>query len=161
MSMPTPENGRDGGDRDRTRPISPGKVDDAFDLAAVDVEFARDGALAATSVVPGPDRLLQGWRGFKCCSRIVARDWYALALGHHRRLHGEFFLIGPDQCHEKLEGAGQRQGGPCADHGTDRAVAQAMCEVSSDGGHDSGSQAPVRPAVVPAGSRRAPACSRP
>jgi hypothetical protein len=37
-------------------------VDDVFDLATVEVEFAGYGALALTSVVPGPYRLLYAWR---------------------------------------------------------------------------------------------------
>lgn len=39
-----------------------GLVGDAFDLAAVDAQFAGDGALAVPGLVPGPDRLLQGRR---------------------------------------------------------------------------------------------------
>jgi hypothetical protein len=37
-------------------------VEDALDPAAVDVEFAGDGALAVARPVPGADGLLQGWR---------------------------------------------------------------------------------------------------
>jgi hypothetical protein len=38
-------------------------VDDALDLAAVDVEVAGDGALAVTRLAPCKNRLLQRWRG--------------------------------------------------------------------------------------------------
>jgi len=39
-----------------------GLIDDALDLAAVDVEFAGDGSLAVAGVVPGPYALLQARR---------------------------------------------------------------------------------------------------
>jgi hypothetical protein len=44
-------------------------IDDAFDLAAAEVEGAGCGALAVTSVVPGPRRPLLAWR-------FGQRGWY-------------------------------------------------------------------------------------
>lgn len=42
--------------------VSGGSVEDALDLATVDVEFAGDGALAEARLVTRADRLLQRWR---------------------------------------------------------------------------------------------------
>jgi hypothetical protein len=38
-------------------------VEDALDLAAVDIEFAGDGALTVARLVARADGPLQGWRG--------------------------------------------------------------------------------------------------
>jgi hypothetical protein len=40
-------------------------VEDAFDLAAVEVEFAGDGALVAGRSVLGADGVLRGWRSWQ------------------------------------------------------------------------------------------------
>ena len=45
-----------------TTQLSRGLVEDALDLAAVDVEFPGDGALAVARLIPLADGPLQGWR---------------------------------------------------------------------------------------------------
>jgi hypothetical protein len=46
-------------------------VEDTFDLAAVDVEFAGYGALAVASLVARADGLLQGWRNREFRWRVL------------------------------------------------------------------------------------------
>ncbi len=119
-------------------------LDDAFDFAAVDAEFAGDGALAATGVVPCTHRLLQAWR-------FGQRGWCAVVRARqgvvHLRGAGECGAdpgVCPDECREQFEGAGQRQRGPCADQGADEAVAQAVCQVGAGSGDDASTKAPAR-----------------
>ena len=52
-------------------------VDDAFDLSAVDAEFAGYGPLAVTRVVPGPYRLHHVWRRRQ-------RGWYVAVRDRQR-----------------------------------------------------------------------------
>jgi hypothetical protein len=80
-----------------------GMVEDAFDLAAVDVDFAGDGALAEACLVSRADGLLQGWcnREFRRCflfqrrCRLVLR--FGLGLARSRALPGA------DQHHQQFE----------------------------------------------------------
>jgi hypothetical protein len=62
--------------------------------------------------------------------------------------HRKGFLIGvwsgSDEGHEEFEGAGQSEGGPGADQCADGSVAQAVGQVSADGGGDAGAEAPAR-----------------
>ena len=53
------------------------------------------------------------------------------------------------------ERTSQRQGGPGADQGADRAVAQAVRQVGADRGRDPGTQAPARQRSQPSGPRLA------
>ena len=55
---------------------------------------------------------------------------------------GVVLMLRPDQQHEEFERADQRQGGPRADQGTYRAVAQAVRQVGTDCRHDAGAEAP-------------------
>src|ERR1017187_5380578 len=123
---------------------SGGLVEDAFDLAAVDAEFAGYGALAASGVVPGPYCLLHarcfGQRG-RCAS---VRNRQGVAHLHRGLASGAGVALGPYQGHEEFEGAGQRQGGPGADQSADGAVAEAVRQVGADGGRDAGAEAPAR-----------------
>ena len=66
--------------------------------------------------------------------------------------------------HQEFERADQRQGGPGADQGPDRTVAQAVRQVGANRGHDASAEAPRRQRVVPAGpdgSRLVPPWTRP
>src|SRR6266545_4567296 len=119
-------------------------LDDPFDLAAVDAEFAGDCSLAAACLVSCSYRLLQHWyiawrRWFLV--RHDCRGWVLGALGDRCRCgsvrwsdeeHAEF--VGADECH----------GGPGADQGADGAVVQAVCQVGADGGDDANPKAPGR-----------------
>ena len=57
-------------------------VEDTFDLAAVEVEFAGDGALAVACLVPRADSLLQRWRSrqFQWCFVRQRRRRLVLAV---------------------------------------------------------------------------------
>jgi hypothetical protein len=118
-------------------------VDDALDLAAVDVEFAGYGALAVPGVVPGPYRLLHAWR-------FGQREWCVVVLDSHGVVHGDRggrrgtgSALPSDEGHQEFERAGERQGWPCADQGSDGAVAEAVRQVGADGGGDPGAKAPA------------------
>src|SRR5947209_3399018 len=76
-------------------------VEHALDLAAVEVEFAGDGALAVAGVVPGPHRLLDAW----CLGQ---RGWCIAVRDRHRVAHvsgwggcGAGPGFGPDERHQE------------------------------------------------------------
>src|ERR1039458_10365340 len=122
---------------------SGGVVDDAFDLAAVDAEVAGYGALAAACSVPGPYRLLHRWRASwheRCIVHRCRRSPVRMTRGD-----GSCLRLWPrsDEGHEEFEGAGQGQRGPGTDQCADGAVAEAVCQVGTDGGGDTGAQAPA------------------
>jgi hypothetical protein len=54
-------------------------LDDALDLAAVDVKFPGDGSLAAARFVPGPYRLFQSWCGVQGRWRMLLQQWCSAA----------------------------------------------------------------------------------
>lgn len=121
-----------------------GLVDDALHLAAVEVEFTCDGTLAVTGAVPSPYSLRHTWcRGqFGWCSGIRNRHGRAYMLGTVKRDAGLAFS--PDERHQEFERTGQGQGGPSADQGADRAMAEAVRQVGADRGQDARSKAPTR-----------------
>jgi len=80
---------------------------DVFDLAAVDAEFPGYRALAVTSLVPGPYRLLHA----RCAGQ---RRWSILLGDRQRVAHlgrkgwcGAGWDAGPDECHQEFERVGQ------------------------------------------------------
>ena len=87
-----------------------GLVDDALHLAAVEVEFASDGALAVTGAVPGQYSLLP--RLVQRAVRVVQRHPQSARAGSHvgtvKRDAGLAFS--PDQRHQEFEGTGQAPG---------------------------------------------------
>lgn len=84
-------------------------VDNALDLAAVEVEFAGYGALAMTSVVPGQYRLFHGWCGgeFAWCVDVV--DRHGLAQVRRVAERGVALAFSPDECHEEFVLQGSRR----------------------------------------------------
>src|SRR5260370_17412054 len=101
-------------------------VEDALDLAAVDVEFAGYGALAVTGVVPGAYRPLHAW-----CSR--QRGWCFVVRDRQGVVHvrggggwGAGPGLGSDEGHQELERTGQRQRWPGPAQGTDGPLAKTM-----------------------------------
>src|SRR6266571_9050920 len=71
------------------------------------------------------------------------KNWRTGALCPDRPGFSDSPALGPDEHHEQLEGDDQRQGGPRADQGTDRTVADAVRQVGTDGGDDPGTEAPA------------------
>jgi hypothetical protein len=118
-----------------------GFIQDAFDFAAVEVEFAGDGALAVAGVVPGPHRLLDAW----CLGRrgwcVAVHDLHRVAHVHGWGGRGAGPGLGPDERHQEFERPGQGQGGPGADQGTDWTVAKAVRQVGAGRGQDAGAEA--------------------
>ena len=118
-------------------------VDDAFDFSAVDAEFAGNGPLTVTRVVPGPYRLhhVRCRRQRGRCAAVRDRQQEAhLGL---RRWHRAGYSPGPDEGHKELERARQRQCWPGADQCADGAVAKTVCQVGAGGGQDACAQAPA------------------
>jgi hypothetical protein len=74
----------------------------------------------------------------------VARDrWLLAPRGSRSGWYGFLAVLGPDEGHKKLEGAGERQSWPGADQGADATVAEAVCQVGANGGGDPCSEAPL------------------
>lgn len=85
-------------------------MDDSFDLAAVDVEFAGYRPLPAARLVPGPHRLLQA----RLIRLHLARDRHRIDRENDRDRLERGVLPVPDHRHQQLEGPSQRQPGPGA-----------------------------------------------
>jgi hypothetical protein len=121
-----------------------GLLDDALDLAAVNLQFAGYGALSLARAVPVPNRTLQCWRIW--CRRrcIVLRLWRRHVFHGVRHIVGAGTAAGADKRHMQLEGANQCHRGPRADQRAYQPVAQAMGQVGTGRGHDACTQAPCR-----------------
>ena len=124
-------------------------------LAAVDAELAGDGSLAAARLVPGVHRLLQGRLTCRRGWYVVFCQWCSLVPRSRQMVRHGGAMLCLDEHHQQFEGADQCQGGPGADQGADRAMAQAVCQVGPDGRGDGRAQAPPRQRrrrpVAPAG----------
>ncbi len=117
-------------------------VEDTSDLAAVEVEFAGDGALAVACLVAHADSLLQRWRNRQlqwCFVRQRRRS-----LVSQPALSGTCLSAAScaDEHHQQLERTNQRQRGPGADQGADRAMSRPVRQVGADRGADPGARAP-------------------
>jgi hypothetical protein len=87
-------------------------LNDALDLAAINLQVAGDGALTVARVVPLPNRVLQ-CQHIRCHRwRIALRLWRKFVLGGVQHVPHAGTVGGPD---EQLEGANQRQRWPRAD----------------------------------------------
>lgn len=75
---------------------------DALDFAAVDAESTGYGALTVSGLVPSTSRLIQRWRGGQCRWRMMAHQWLTL-VGRPLRPFGTVTVLGPGQCHQKLD----------------------------------------------------------
>jgi hypothetical protein len=119
-------------------------IDDALDLASVDLQVAGNGALTVARVVPIPNRVLQ--RRYIRCHRwcIVLRLWRGLVLLGLRDMFHAGIAGGADEHHEQFEGANQRHRWPRADQCAYRPVAQAVRQVGADRGHYADAEAPRR-----------------
>src|SRR6266542_3303993 len=130
-------------------------LDDATDLAAVDLQFSCYGALASPCGVPGAHRPLQGWRVRRQRWRVGFHEWRGLVLRRVRRTLGRRVALCPDESCEEFEGPDECQGGPSADQGAYWSVAEAVRQVSADGGDNASAEAPARQgwyrAVAPVG----------
>lgn len=83
-------------------------ADDPLNLAVVDVEFARYGALAMTGAVPGLYCLLDAWCFGHCRSCILLRDRHRVVHAYGGRERGAGSVVHSDERHEEFERAGQR-----------------------------------------------------
>lgn len=136
----------DRGSRERGISPSPASLCAAFDnlfhLAAADTEFASYRSLAVTCAVPRPHRLLQRERRLHHPWLVVHQRWRTVVLDGIGISVDAVLVLVPDEQHEEFERSDQRQGRPDADHGTYRAVSQAVRQVGTDCGHDARAEAP-------------------